>query len=498
MNFAAKLYQRPLDLVDSLLDGITSYRLLLYFLLTVLGWATLASFRGNVPFSWHAIVFSALALVIVCRLSGEFFARVLNIARNFESDYITALILALIMSPATTLKGFAILVGAGFAAIASKYLLTIGRRHILNPAAAGAVVAGVFFGQYASWWVGTAVLAPLVLVGGLLIMRKMKRFYMVAGFALVYGVFLHHQFDGAPALHTIWLAASGTAVMFFAFIMLTEPLTLPDLAMRYMPYAVLVAVLYSVNRLRLAPEEALLIGNVFAYALERGKRLELSLNSVRKEAEGIYSFVFTYHGAFNFKPGQYMEWTLPLRHSDSRGNRRYLTLSSAPTENQLMFTVRLPRRASHFKKALAASKPGGKILASHLAGSFVLPGDDSKKLAFIAGGIGVTPFRSMIKYVVDSRQQRPISLLYAANHANEFAFTQLLKQAEPFGITTNYLDTSKRSLDQQAIVENLPDWRERHFYLSGPYGFVKSVRESLLDMGVSLRNIKSDYFPGYG
>jgi ferredoxin-NADP reductase len=224
----------------------------------------------------------------------------------------------------------------------------------------------------------------------------------------------------------------------------------------------------------------------------------LSLNSVRKEAEGIYSFVFTYHGAFNFKPGQYMEWTLPLRHSDSRGNRRYLTLSSAPTENQLMFTVRLPRRASHFKKALAASKPGGKILASHLAGSFVLPGDDSKKLAFIAGGIGVTPFRSMIKYVVDSRQQRPISLLYAANHANEFAFTQLLKQAEPFGITTNYLDTSKRSLDQQAIVENLPDWRERHFYLSGPYGFVKSVRESLLDMGVSLRNIKSDYFPGYG
>ena len=327
----ARFFQRPLDVLDGLLDGITSYKLVLYFLIVLLGWATAVSFNKSVPFSWHAILLSTALLLVVCRLSGEFFSRVLNIARNYESDYITALILALIMSPATTGKGFAVLAGAGFAAIASKYLLTISRRHIFNPAAFGAVIAGLLFHQYASWWVGTTALVPLVLAGGLLIMRKMKRFWMISIFFLVYGAFLHQHFDGAPPIHTVWLAMSGTAILFFAFVMLTEPLTSPDRLRNYLFYVALVATLYSVNRLRVSPEEALLIGNALAYALERGKRLELRFERARKEAAGLYSFSFSHQGTFDYKAGQYMEWTLPIRHSDSRGNRRYLTLSSSPT-----------------------------------------------------------------------------------------------------------------------------------------------------------------------
>src|SRR6185437_11513294 len=106
------------------------------------------------------------------------------------------------------------------------------------------------------------------------------------------------------------------------------------------------------NKLGISPEEALLIGNVLAYALVRGKRLRLTLIERVEEAKGIYRFSFEYHGFFDFKPGQYLEWTLPLRHSDRRGNRRYLTLSSSPTEHQISFAVRLPEKASHFKEAL--------------------------------------------------------------------------------------------------------------------------------------------------
>ncbi len=497
MNTLAKFYQRPMDMIDGLLDGLTSYRLLLYFLITLLGWATLISFDHKLPYNWHAILLSALLLVVVCRAFGELFARVLNIPRNFESDYITALILALILSPTTGRVGFAVLAGAGFAAIASKYLLIIHRQHIFNPAAFGAAVAGILFHQYASWWVGTASLAPLVLVGGLLIMRKMKRFWMITIFTLVYGVFLHQQFDGAPPLHTIWLAASATGVMFFAFVMLTEPLTSPDAFSKYLPYSILVGVLYSVTKLRLSPEEALLIGNAFAYALVRGKRLQLYASNAVKEAEGIYSFSFEYHGLFDFNPGQYMEWTLPLRHSDSRGNRRYFTLSSSPTEHQLAFTVRIPKDSSHFKQALKSFQPNDKMLASHLGGSFLLPKNQQQKLAFVAGGIGVTPFRSMIKYLIDKRQERDVSLIYAANKESEFAFTEIFAQAKNIGLKTNYLLTARQPLRAPDITAAIPDYHERLFYLSGPYGFVKSARESLLGVGVSVKNIKSDYFPGY-
>jgi len=498
MNFLAKLYQRPIDFVDQLLDSITSYRLVLYSLLAVLGWAMLASLGHKVPGSWYAIALSSSALVIVCRLSGEFFSRVLNIARNFESDYITALILALIMNPATTGTGYTVLAGAGFAAIASKYLLTISRRHIFNPAAFGAVVAGLAFHQYASWWVGTMALFPLVLVGGVLIMHKMKRFWMTAFFFLVYGFFLHQQFDGASPLHTVWLAMSGTAVLFFAFVMLSEPLTSPDKLRNYAAYALVVGVAYGFGRLRLSPEEALLIGNVAAYALEHTKRLELSLAAIKKEASGLYSFAFAHQGTFDYDAGQYMEWTLPLRHSDNRGNRRYLTLSSSPTENMLEFTVRLPKNASHFKKALAAFKPGDKILASHLGGSFTLPSNTTQKLVFVAGGVGITPFRSMAKYLLDNQQTRDVQLLYCANSSAEFAFSAVFAQAKTIGLVTHYIDTSATPINPDVIAQSVVDYKQRLFYISGPYGFVKTVRQALLTLGVSPTSIKSDYFPGYG
>lgn len=498
MNYIRRILQLPLDFVDGLIDGLTSYKLVLYFLITLLGWAVILSFGNHIPFHWFDIILSSLFIVTVCRLSGELFSRILNIARNFDSDYITGLILALILSPAADAKGYAVLTCAGFAAIASKYLLTIRRRHIFNPAAAGAVVTAVIFHQYASWWVGTADLAPLVLIGGLLIMRKMHRFWMITAFAIVYGFFLHQQFDGAKPLHTVWLAATTTAVMFFAFVMLTEPLTSPAQARNYLFYSLVVGIAYGYTHLGISPEQALLIGNGMAFVLEPWKRLELKLEDIHKEAKGLYSFAFSNPGNFDYKAGQYMEWTLPVRKSDSRGNRRYLTLSSSPTEELLAFTLRIPPKSSQYKKILAHYKPGDKMLAAHLAGSFQLPDDKSKKLAFVAGGIGVTPFRSMAKYLIDSHQKRDIGLLYAASSPDEFAFKEVFRQAAAHGMAAHYLNTSERPIDASAISHSMPDYKDRLFYISGPYGFVKAVRQALINLGVGPTSIKSDYFPGYG
>jgi ferredoxin-NADP reductase len=193
-----------------------------------------------------------------------------------------------------------------------------------------------------------------------------------------------------------------------------------------------------------------------------------------------------------------MEWTLPARQSDSRGNRRYLTLSSSPTEGNLAFTVRLPQRPSHFKQVLAKSKPGDTILASRLAGSFTLPADPSRKLAFVAGGIGVTPFRSIAKFLVDTRQKRDIGLIYCANSENEFAFRDIFSQASDSGLTAHYLNTAAAPVGAAAHAGKMPDFKSRFLYVSGAEGFVKTVRQELISLGVGVTSIKSDYFPGYG
>jgi ferredoxin-NADP reductase len=158
----------------------------------------------------------------------------------------------------------------------------------------------------------------------------------------------------------------------------------------------------------------------------------------------------------------------------------------------------MPAKASHFKEVLTRYKPGDKILAAHLAGSFSLPSDESKKLAFVAGGIGVTPFRSMAKYLTDSRQTRDIGLLYYASSTDEFAFKDVFDQAAANGMATHYINTAAAPISAAAIAQNLPDYKDRLFYISGPFGFVKVVRQALISLGVASTSIKSDYFPGYG
>ncbi|HQT83050.1 MAG TPA: FAD-dependent oxidoreductase, partial [Candidatus Paceibacterota bacterium] len=127
---------------------------------------------------------------------------------------------------------------------------------------------------------------------------------------------------------------------------------------------------------------------------------------------------------FTFRPGQYLEWTLGHRFSDNRGNRRFFTIASAPTEADGM--VRLGAKfyepKSSFKRALGAMKLNDAISVSHLAGDFVLPKDKKKKLVFIAGGIGVTPFRSQVQHLMNTNDKRSVTLFYSNKTASEIAY----------------------------------------------------------------------------
>jgi ferredoxin-NADP reductase len=161
-----------------------------------------------------------------------------------------------------------------------------------------------------------------------------------------------------------------------------------------------------------------------------------------------------------------------------------------------MFTVKQPpAKPSAFKQKLGQLKPGDVILASDLSGSFSLPKDTSKKLAFLAGGVGITPFRSMVKYMVDSGQKRDAALLYSASSPAEFSFQNLFKAGSQTGLKTIY---ATGQIDSQKLKTLLPDYAQRNFYVSGPYGYVQAMETALLKLGVNTSKITTDYFPGYG
>ncbi len=152
-------------------------------------------------------------------------------------------------------------------------------------------------------------------------------------------------------------------------------------------------------------------------------------------------------------------------------------------------------------------KPGDVIYGSLLAGAFTLPDDPAEKLAFIAGGIGVTPFRSMVRDLIGRKDKRSAVLLYGANTADEIAYADLFKQAEgELGLRTVYAvaegvaaspSAHRGFIDADLIRREVPDFLDRTFYVSGPWAMLSQFRRVLRQMGVARRRIRVDFFPGF-
>ncbi len=160
---------------------------------------------------------------------------------------------------------------------------------------------------------------------------------------------------------------------------------------------------------------------------------------------------------------------------------------------------------SAFKRALGAMEPGDRIYASQLSGNFTLPANPNAKLAFLAGGIGITPFRSMLQHLLDRKEKRPIVVLYATETAEDVAYHDVLDSARrELGVRTFHAVArgARRGeypgfIDAKLLRAAIPDFRERTFYISGPQTMVKSLRQMLLGLGVRRSRIKVDFFPGF-
>jgi ferredoxin-NADP reductase len=301
--------------------------------------------------------------------------------------------------------------------------------------------------------------------------------------------------------------------LFFAFVILTEPLTTPPTHMLRIAYGALVGFLFApqfhIGSVYITPEQAVLIGNILSYLVSPKAKLVLRLKEKIQLGPDLYDFIFVPQRRLAYAPGQYMEWTLGHNDPDSRGNRRYFTLASSPTETHLRLGIKFYPNSSSYKRSMLSMNGDSKIVAAQLAGDFTLPRNPHQKCVFIAGGIGITPFRSMIKYVLDTNQRRPIVLFYANRLVSEIVYKDVFDKAQTkLGIRTIYTLTDKRRvpatwngpvghIDARMIRREVPDFRKCLFYLSGPNAMVISFEDTLVKMGVRKAQIKKDFFPGF-
>lgn len=500
--------------IDQFLNNITMYRLLLYGLIALAVVSIILSFLNLLAFNFLSLIGSVMLLIIVCFGSNYILSKIFGAVINIESSFITALILFFIISPPSNLLDFTTIALIGFIAMISKYIFAINKKHLFNPVAIALVVIGFIGGGTSIWWIASINLLPFVLVLGILLIRKIKRFTLFLSFLITgaLSISFFGLLNNLNPMETFIQSFTSWPLIFFGTIMLTEPQTTPPTKKLQLIYGLMIGILFGsqfqIGRLYSTPELALVLGNIFVFIVSPKQKLFLKLKEKIKISDNAYEFTFDKENNFNYKAGQYMEWTIPQLITDGRGNRRYFTIASSPTENELKLGIRFNVPSSSFKNFLLKMERGEKIVASNLSGNFVLPKDKNKKIVFIAGGIGITPFRSMIKYLTDKKEDRKIILFYACKTTDEIAYKKLLEEFEknvslkifylisdgPFFKNSNIVNGR---LNEKIITQKVADFKTSLFYLSGPELMIRSYKEILLNMGINRSNILTDYFPGF-
>jgi ferredoxin-NADP reductase len=234
--------------------------------------------------------------------------------------------------------------------------------------------------------------------------------------------------------------------------------------------------------------------------------MKATIKEKREVAKGTLMVTFELDSdEVDWTPGEYF-WVelLDPPYDDEKGARRHITVVTSPTEGVLGLATRI--RDSAFKKSLVEMPEGSAVDVEQPKGSFLLPDDTSKRYAFVAGGIGITPFRSMLRYIADRGLDYDITLVYSNRDAESTAFLDELKELESVVPRCRLVltmtedpswDGDTRMLDAGVLRDMLGDLESYHFMVAGPPPMAKSVEASLLEAGLSEDQVQSDSFSGY-
>jgi ferredoxin-NADP reductase len=226
-------------------------------------------------------------------------------------------------------------------------------------------------------------------------------------------------------------------------------------------------------------------------------------------AGGTMSFYLEKPANFQFKPGQYLDCSLmDPPETDAEGNIRTFSVASAPAEKDLMVATRM--RDTAFKRVLKTMPLGTHLKIDGPLGSFTLHSNATRPAVFLAGGIGITPFRSMMVNAAHEGLARPVVLFYLNRRPEDSAFLEEVQQigsanknCQTICVMTK-MEKSKQSwhgatgyLDKAMLARFVPDLSAPIYYAAGPPAFVTAMKGTLIGASVNEDDIRSEDFAGY-
>ncbi len=224
------------------------------------------------------------------------------------------------------------------------------------------------------------------------------------------------------------------------------------------------------------------------------KKRDLLFLESYKELEDVYTFLFKKEKDLSWKAGQHGLFS--ITHKKIKSPTKPFTLASVPTENVVRLTMRIGDNPSDYKKAMLELKQGMKVKMSGPVGSFYLK--DNKPSLLIAGGIGITPFRSILKQVEAEWNgvEKQINLLYLDSKKSYLFKDEMDEIANKTSISVTYLD-SRENLHHEIDKFATLNKNNGNYFIAGPKSMVGSISTYLQKNNVSKRNIKKDAFDGY-
>ena len=230
--------------------------------------------------------------------------------------------------------------------------------------------------------------------------------------------------------------------------------------------------------------------------------MRLSFDHKKQEANNIYSFFFKPESQLDFTAGQYIELSLPHKNPDDRGIKRWFTISSAPTEELVSITTKIIDSSSSYKQAMLKLEVNDQLSFTGPMGDFVLPKLIQTPLVFIAGGIGITPYHSIVSWLKATHEDRPIQFIYGVKSEEEIIFQDTFEKLNihPIVVVENPSSAwggERGRLSAELIDGLIAPSPDSLTYISGPEPMVESLSKDMIKLGTKQQQLVLDFFPNY-
>ena len=237
--------------------------------------------------------------------------------------------------------------------------------------------------------------------------------------------------------------------------------------------------------------------------------LKTRLRGKEDLAEGTMAFHFAKPEGFQFKPGQSIDLTLinPAE-TDAEGNIRSFSIANAPEDADLMIATRM--RDTAFKRVLRAAPLDLEVSMEGPMGSLTLHNNQAKPAVFLAGGIGITPFSSIVRHAASAKLRHQLYLFYSNRRPEDAPFMNILNELTGTNPNFHFIPTMTEmersaakwsgetgSISKEMLLRHLPALAGPIYYVAGPPAMVTVMRKMLVAAGVDEDDIRTEEFAGY-